>query len=30
MTTFPGAEIVEIRSLAAPEVTAPVEEPDED
>ena len=30
MTTFPGAEIVEIRSLAAPQVTAPVEEPDED
>jgi DNA polymerase-3 subunit gamma/tau len=30
MTTFPGAEIVEIRSLAAPEITAPVEEPDED
>jgi DNA polymerase-3 subunit gamma/tau len=30
MSTFPGAEIVEIRSLAAPEVTAPVEEPDED
>ncbi len=30
MATFPGAEIVEIRSLAAPEGTAPVEEPDED